>query len=446
MVEAMLIDLRALLVEREDCDAGTVAKIREGLAQDRSQYRTLKEVTQTLRKKLEGATGAAAKKWHLKLGIASFFLGHLHEAAEQLKQADTALANFYLGRALLERHDYDEALAAFDRAEKAGYTASQVQLQKAGIHRHKGDLTAARAVLTKLEDQASHNAEYHYQLAGCYMAEGNRSQAIRHLEKAVELDPGHTGALFQLGFANDLAGNDDEAIHYYERCLTYPPVHVGVLMNLGILYEDNERYDRAVDCYRKLADANPHDEQARLFLRDAEASLTQFYSPEEEAATSRYSQVLEIPVTDFELSVRARNCLKKMNIRTLGDLTRVSEPQLLSSKNFGETSLQEIKEMLTSKGLRLGQSLEDGGQFERRFPTPQQPLSEQEQAVLSKPVGELNLSVRARKCMNRLGINSLGDLVQKTADELLESKNFGVTSLTEVREKLRQYGLTLRGD
>jgi len=82
---------------------------------------------------------------------------------------------------------------------------------------------------------------------------------------------------------------------------------------------------------------------------------------------------------------------------------------------------------------------------ERRF-SPQQPLNEQEQAVLTKPVTDLNLSVRARKCMNRLGINTLGDLIQRTADELLESKNFGMTSLNEVREKLRQYGLTLRGD
>jgi DNA-directed RNA polymerase subunit alpha len=48
--------------------------------------------------------------------------------------------------------------------------------------------------------------------------------------------------------------------------------------------------------------------------------------------------------------------------------------------------------------------------------------------------------------MTRLGINTLGDMVQRTADDLLESKNFGVTSLSEVREKLATYGLTLRGD
>lgn len=445
MVEAMLIDLKALMVEREDCDAGTVQQLRNGLAQGKTQYRTLREVTDALKKKVEASTGTQAKRWHLKLGIANFFLGHLGDAIENLRQAEGALAGFYLGKALLERQDLDEALKAFERAEKAGYTASQVQLQRAGIYRLKGESAQARNLLSRLEDQASHNAEFHFQTACLHLLEGQRANAIRHFERAVELDPGHTGALFQLGHANDLAGNDDEAVTFYERCLNHPPVHLGLLMNLGILYEDADKYDKAVDCYRKILHANPGNEQAKLFFKDSQASLTMYYNPDLEVANSRFSQVLEIPVTDFELSVRSRNCLKKMNIRTLGDLTRVNEQQLLSSKNFGETSLLEIKEILTSKGLRLGQSLEEGASFERRFPN-QQPLSDQEQAVLNKSVSELNLSVRARKCMNRLGINSLGDLIQRTADELLESKNFGMTSLNEVREKLRQLGLTLRGD
>ena len=445
MTEPMMIDLKALLLEREDCDAGTVQQLRNALAQGGGQYRTLRDVTDVIRKKLEAASGAAAKRWHLKLGIASYFLGHTADAVEHLKQADGPLANYYLGRALASGHDYDDALKAFEKAEKLGYTASQVQLQRAGIFRQKGDVAQARTVLAKLEQQSSHNAEYHFQLACSHLAEGERIKAVASLERAVELDPGHTGALFQLAHANDLAGNDDEAIQFYERCLKHPPVHVGTLKNLGVLYEDHEKYDKAEECYRRVLAADPTDEQARLFHKDAQASRNMYYSPEEEHAFSRFSQVLEIPVTDFELSVRSRNCLKKMNIRTLGDLTRVSEQQLLSSKNFGETSLAEIKEMMATKGLRLGQSLEEGAQNDMRF-RPQQQLSEQEQAVLNKPVTDLNLSVRARKCMNRLGINSLGDLVQRTADELLESKNFGMTSLSEVREKLQQYGLSLRGD
>src|SRR5262249_42010931 len=347
---------------------------------------------------------------------------------------------FYLGRALTSRREFDEALKAYDKAEKAGYNASQVQLQRAGIYRQKGDLVQARSLLNKLGDLASHSAEYHYQLANGYLADGERLRAVEHLEKAEKFDPTHTGALFQLAHANDLAGNDDDAISFYERCLKHPPVHVGVLKNLGVLYEDHEKYDKAVECYRRVLSADPTDEQARLFLKDSQASLTMYYNPEEEHAFSRFSQVLETPVTDFELSVRSRNCLKKMNIKTLGDLTRINEQQLLSSKNFGETSLDEIKEMMTAKGLRLGQSLEEGPQPDIRS-GPKQQLSEQEQATLNKPVSDLNLSVRARKCMNRLGINTLSDLVNRTADELLESKNFGMTSLSEVREKLGQFGL-----
>ena len=48
--------------------------------------------------------------------------------------------------------------------------------------------------------------------------------------------------------------------------------------------------------------------------------------------------------------------------------------------------------------------------------------------------------------MTRLNIPSIGDLVKRSGDELLESKNFGVTSLNEVREKLQIMGLKLRGD
>ena len=48
--------------------------------------------------------------------------------------------------------------------------------------------------------------------------------------------------------------------------------------------------------------------------------------------------------------------------------------------------------------------------------------------------------------MVRLGINTISELVRRTGDDLLECKNFGVTSLNEVREKLTLKGIKLRGD
>ncbi len=439
-----LIDLKALLVEHEDCDAGTVQKLRNGLAQGGTQLRSLREAADSLQRKIDAGTGNKPKL-HLKLGIAYYFLGYMERSVEQLQHADTALGSFYLGRALVARHRADDALKAFDKAEKTGYTASQVNLQRAGIHLKQGDVATARGVLGKHKDLESHSSEFHFQTAGIHRAEGDKAGAIKSLERSVELDPSHTGALFQLGYLNDLAGNDEDAITYYERCLKYPPITIGAVNNLGILYEDTGKYDKAAECYGRMLKADPSDERARLFLKDAQAAQTMYYHAEDDMPLNKFAQVMDLAVTDFELSVRARNCLKKMNIRTLGDLTRVTEQQLLASKNFGDTSLDEIHDLMRAKGLRVGQSINEGLAHEPRY-RPQQTLTAEEQAVLNKPVSELNLSVRARKCMSRLGINVFADLTTRTADELLESKNFGVTSLTEVREKLTVYGLKLRGD
>ena len=61
-------------------------------------------------------------------------------------------------------------------------------------------------------------------------------------------------------------------------------------------------------------------------------------------------------------------------------------------------------------------------------------------------ITELNLSVRSRKCTNKLGIATITELTQRTAKDLLEVKNFGLTSLKEVREKLADRGLKLKDD
>jgi len=441
-----MIDLKALLIEREEFEGSMVSKLREGLSQGASQVRALREINDTLNKRLSAAAPPQQKKLHLKLGVVHFYLGHTQTAIDHLKQSEGPLASFFLGRAYNLRGDFDDALKAFDKAEKTGYAVQQVQLQKAGVLRGQGETAQAKQILVKLKEMAAHNAEYHFQDGGVAEAEGDTLRAVKGYERAVELDPSHAGALFRLAFLNDLAGNDDESISLYERCLKHPPVGKGVLYNLGVLYEDHNQYDKATDCYKRLTKADPFDERARLFHKDAEASLSQFYSPDDEKVSIAYRQVMEIPISDFELSVRSRNCLKRMNLRTLGDLTRVHEPQLLASKNFGETSLDEIKIIMTQKGLRIGQSLEQGQQYEFKQNRHQSNLSPEEQAMLGKPVSDLNLSVRARKCMNRLGITTLGELCQRTSDELMEAKNFGVTSLNEVKEKLTQSGLKLRGD
>ncbi|HEX4072720.1 MAG TPA: DNA-directed RNA polymerase subunit alpha C-terminal domain-containing protein, partial [Planctomycetaceae bacterium] len=105
---------------------------------------------------------------------------------------------------------------------------------------------------------------------------------------------------------------------------------------------------------------------------------------------------------------------------------------------------QEVRELLSAHGLRVGQNVGTGQFSEPVFAAAS--LSPAEQAVVTMPLSALNLSVRARKCVARLGLNTVGELIQKTSDELLSSRNFGVTSLNEIRAKLGEMNLKLRND
>ena len=69
--------------------------------------------------------------------------------------------------------------------------------------------------------------------------------------------------------------------------------------------------------------------------------------------------ILLRPVDDLELTVRSANCLKAENIYYIGDLIQRSETELLKTPNLGRKSLNEIKEVLASRGLTLGMKLEN---------------------------------------------------------------------------------------
>jgi len=64
-------------------------------------------------------------------------------------------------------------------------------------------------------------------------------------------------------------------------------------------------------------------------------------------------------VDELELSVRAANCLKKANIKYIGELVQKTENEMLKTKNFGRKSLNEIKEVLVEMGLHLGMKVVD---------------------------------------------------------------------------------------
>lgn len=440
MVQAVEVDIKLLVLASTPLTAADAKQLEEVSSSDPGQYRALREAVHELETRNDNS--APAK---LRLGVCYYLLGRFRQANEALTGSDSSVGQFYLAKTLFCRQAHADAIIAYQAAAKAGFDGDRCALGRAESLRYSGKAQAALAVLDGLSGAVEQTADYLYQRGATVNAlGGNPTEVVALYERAVECDGNHAGALFGLALESERRGNDETALELYRRSTSRLPANVGSLLNLGILYEDRQQYERARQCYQRILDVHPAHDRARLFLKDAAASGDMFYDEDAQKRRDRLSQVLGVPVTDFELSVRSRNCLQKMGLLSLGDLTRCTEQELLASKNFGETSLVEIKEMMASRGLELGQFATDRPMFDVGFEATA--MSPDEQALLSKPISDLNLSVRARKCMIRLGVSTVGELVRRTGDELLECKNFGVTSLNEVREKLTNHGLKLRGD
>ena len=107
----------------------------------------------------------------------------------------------------------------------------------------------------------------------------------------------------------------------------------------------------------------------------------------------------------------------------------------------GETSLDEIRDLLARNDLQLA-----GSAPPPRLPDQLVEGAEPEDAedILSQSIDLLGLSTRSRKCMERLGVETLGELAERSEAALLAEPNFGRTSVAEVKSKLAALGLNLR--
>ena len=68
-------------------------------------------------------------------------------------------------------------------------------------------------------------------------------------------------------------------------------------------------------------------------------------------------KLLKTPLNDLDLSVRAYNCLKAADVKSLGDLVRLEISDMMKFRNFGKKSLTELDELVNNKGLTFGMDL-----------------------------------------------------------------------------------------
>ena len=428
------------LLEAETISRETVLHIKE-------QVHSSKENREKLDKKIEALKvdikkehdGARSKELTLLLGICKWIVGRIKEAVELLKEVKSRkLGAYFLGKCYRELGDYSQALECFERAKKTDAEEFDIVMDIAETKRMLGNVDDALKIIKSFSHSHANSAELYYQWGHCLDDMGEYQEAFNKYEQSLKIEPNHAKTLFRMAFNYDMGGEDEKAIEYYEKCTKLHPTYKNAFINLGILYEDTVKYDDAVYCFESILDAEPTHDRAALFSKDARASMMMYYDEEVSKKQGKECEVLNIPISDFELSVRSKNCLEKMDIRTLKDLTRITEADLLSFKNFGETSLNEIKAILSQKGLRLGQTLESYNEADLFSK-----IDKGQDKNSIETVSDLGLSTRCRNALSNAGIETINDIKEKTESELVQE---GVKQnyIDELKETLSKVGLSLK--
>ena len=430
------LDLNEAL-STEPMSRENILSLKNQIYTSKANYEELENKIKELKSTISTEKGTPeTKKNTLILGICLWISGNKAEAFEVLATVPSSkFTCYFLGKCHQEREEYEKALDYFERAKQANEEEFEIQIDIAETQRLSGDYQGALKLIQKLSKGHDSEASLHYQWAHCLDNLGEYEEALTHYNRALEINPDHTNSLFRLAYYYDLNGDDENAFEYYKKCVENAPLYTNAMLNLGLLYEDNDDYEKAISYYYAVLQSYPNHETARLFLKDAIAGMNMLYDDDKVKKQDKETEVLNIPISDFELSVRSKNCLERMNILTLLDLTKVTEFELLSYKNFGETSLTEIKNILNQKGLRLGQAVESDLFIDAD--------TSGNEDNLPKTISDMELSDECRNAIEEMGIETINDLASKTEIELLERDNFTQAYVDEIINQLDTFGLKL---
>lgn len=196
---------------------------------------------------------------------------------------------------------------------------------------------------------------------------------------------------------------------------------------------------------------DPHESLARaaeLLIQRLSLFADEERLRKQEAADEEVLSALQVSgsehdetlIEELELGVRSYNCLKREGVETVGELTSRTEAELLNIPNFGRKSIDEVKERLGQKGLKLkGDAGAEEGAVEEENTASGPDLEEM-------GLEELELDVRTFNRLLAEGIRTVEDLVSRSATELLGISKFGEKSVEQVQERLEARGLKLRGE
>ncbi len=282
-------------------------------------------------------------------------------------------------------HTLGNALRRVLLSSMPGYAPTEVQI--AGVVHEYSTLDGVREDIVEIL----------LNLKGVVFRLHNRSEAILTLKKkgegpvtAGDIEPSHDVEVVNPGhvIANLSAGGKIELQLKVEAGRGYVPGNMRYLpeetKGIGrivldasfspvrrVSYAvDSARVEQRTDLDKLILDIETNgaiepEEAVRYAARILVDQLSVFAQlegtalPTEEKKSVAVDPILLRPVDDLELTVRSANCLKAENIYYIGDLIQRTETELLKTPNLGRKSLNEIKEVLASRGLTLGMKLEN---------------------------------------------------------------------------------------
>jgi DNA-directed RNA polymerase subunit alpha len=195
----------------------------------------------------------------------------------------------------------------------------------------------------------------------------NPEHVIAHLSDDVRLELQlrvEKGRGYVPGTLRQLSDETTRSIGRIVLDASFSPVHRVSYTVESARVEQRTDLDRLVIEVETTGVIEPEDavRQAARILVDQLSVFAALEGAEPTAELGRSAQVdpmLMRPVDDLELTVRSANCLKAESIYYIGDLIQRTENELLKTPNLGRKSLNEIKEVLASRGLTLGMKLEN---------------------------------------------------------------------------------------
>jgi DNA-directed RNA polymerase subunit alpha len=402
-----------------------------------------RQFEKTLTAFLEGKSSKLSEDtMNARQGIAYWIINQIDKAISLLESAHSSrLVNYFLGLCYLEKNKTDLAYELLKKIYQDNTDKMSAIIPLLQVLVKRNETEEALNIIEKAKKAHKNEADLYYYTGVCLDYMGLYEKADEEYKHAIRLKSDHPATIFRQAYMADLSGDDDRALSLYEKLRFHKPPFINALVNLGLTYEDKGENDKAIDCYSMILDYYPLHDRARMYLKDAKATTSMFYDEELKRREKYWHNVMQVPISDFPMSTRSRAVLEEMGITSLGDLTSKTEEELLKRDNFGLTSLNELKEIMSRKGLNFKQLGSSGDTALRLLPIDD---SSKKQDVLNKSIFDMDWSTRIRSCLAKLKVYTLRDLTIKTERDLLTSSNFGQISLREIKQRLAEIGLSLK--